>query len=103
MPDEGGNQRGHQWPSVEVPPSSVVISGSASLISGHQRKCLGRVRARSAVADVGVSSGGLGSSGVGFGRGFGFGIGIHVPTRRLRPAAPTTSCAMSRCGMCGAT
>ena len=30
MPDEGGNQRGYQWPSVEVPPSSVVISGSAS-------------------------------------------------------------------------
>ena len=73
MPDEGGNQRGYQWPSVEVPPSSVVISGSASLISGHQWKCLGRVRARSAVAEVRVRQGvWVSSGGLGFVRGFGF-------------------------------
>ena len=74
MPDEGGNQRGYQWPSVEVPPSSVVISGSASLISGHQWKCLGRVRARSAVAEVRVRQGVWVRQGWGSGEGLGSGL-----------------------------
>jgi hypothetical protein len=90
-------------------------------ISGHQWKCLGRKSSacqrfgfRSGFVSVmgrvsfgfRLVSGGFGFRLVSGGvreRCFGVRVEVDVPTRRLRPAAPTTSCAMSRCGMCGAT
>ena len=96
---------GHQWKCLMREAIRVTISG-------HQWKCLGRKS--SACQRFGFRSGFVSVMGrVSFGfrlvsggvrvRCFRVRVEVDVPTRRLRPAAPTTSCAMSRCGMCGAT